>query len=447
MHSESFEQTGRVYRVDSTPLILSQGDYCRLAAGVTQRARVIQAFLKDHFSGQRSYRDSGIIPESVVEQIIARWEVDERYLNLDDFPFVYGPDIIRDASGQFVVIEDNLTVVAGISFAEWNRRKLFEIIPEYRDLFAHSRQESFLNILVREFRKRARPCGGVALLQYDISALTLISDKAKMYVQEQHMYEQLLQDYGIEVVKCNPLHRSGSSRLARRGKRLVVEPNDRTVWLEETCFGRPTGGRRQIGFVYIDIRLKHLYQWAAPGLMQAYQAGQVSLSHGPGVEIFNDKVFYPFMDALIRLYDRQAPILKNLRTVRFVTPKDDLAPDWGLIDKVFSQPEAWVIKRAVGRSGEAVWIGRKLKADPKALRQLRKRVAARPWEYIAQEYVASSRLGAYMVDLRPLAYVAADEVYVTHHPWSRGVSPAGNGKHNVASNVGQSVQPVVEIWP
>ena len=58
--------------LDPMPRIIEDVEYDELKSGVDQRARAIRAFLTDHYSGKKKYAAAKVIPETVVDRIIAR---------------------------------------------------------------------------------------------------------------------------------------------------------------------------------------------------------------------------------------------------------------------------------------------------------------------------------------------------------------------------------------
>ncbi len=104
--------------LDPMPRVLTQDDYQLLKLGVEQRAAAIKYFLSDYYSGNKSYERNQIIPDEVVKRIVAR-SGEAGYknkVNPETISFFYGPDIIKDAQGQWRVIEETwaLLVVSEI---------------------------------------------------------------------------------------------------------------------------------------------------------------------------------------------------------------------------------------------------------------------------------------------------------------------------------------------
>ena len=53
-----------------------------------------------------------------------------------------------------------------------------------------------------------------------------------------------------------------------------------------------------------------------PGLMSAYQAGNVTLANAVGTGVADDKAVYSYMPEIIRFFTGEEPILKNVPTWR-----------------------------------------------------------------------------------------------------------------------------------
>ena len=59
-----------------------------------------------------------------------------------------------------------------------------------------------------------------------------------------------------------------------------------------------------------------------PGLMSAYQAGNVTLANAVGTGIADDKAIYSYMPEIVNFYLGEEPILKNVPTWRCREPDD-----------------------------------------------------------------------------------------------------------------------------
>ncbi|HEX8051449.1 MAG TPA: circularly permuted type 2 ATP-grasp protein, partial [Thermoleophilaceae bacterium] len=115
------------FAVDPVPRVLSAEEWSGLAAGLTQRVRALNAFLADIY-GERRIVAAGVLPARVVESA-------DHYEPWMAGVAVRGPriaaaglDVVRDASGRFMVLEDNVRTPSGIAYAEVAREVVGELL-------------------------------------------------------------------------------------------------------------------------------------------------------------------------------------------------------------------------------------------------------------------------------------------------------------------------------
>ncbi len=153
--------------LDPMPRIFTAEVYDRvIKAGVEQRAFALREFLKDHYSGKKSYLRAGVIPEDVLTRIIARHyeETFEGKIDPNSISFIYGPDIIRDRKGQFLVIEDNPGWVGGLGDLKLAQEYTFFRFPQLKETADYRDADEFYRTLGQRYNERAARKGGVAVL-------------------------------------------------------------------------------------------------------------------------------------------------------------------------------------------------------------------------------------------------------------------------------------------
>ena len=130
-----------------------------------------------------------------------------------------------------------------------------------------------------------------------------------------------------------------------------------------------------------------------PGLMSAYQAGNVTLANAVGTGIADDKAVYSYMPDIVRFYLGEEPLLKNVPTWR-CRESDHLA-------YVLDHLEELVVKEVHGSGGYGMLIG------PKADKAHDRRVP-RQAQIRSEEFHRSADAGAVdLPDLRRRGYRAA----------------------------------------
>ena len=109
--------------IDAVPRVFAAEEWARLAAGLEQRVRALEAFVADAFGPREAFR-AGVVPDDLLDD--CPWF--ER--DVADLPdagrriAVAGPDVVRDERGELVVLEDNVRTPTLMTFAVAARRLL-----------------------------------------------------------------------------------------------------------------------------------------------------------------------------------------------------------------------------------------------------------------------------------------------------------------------------------
>jgi uncharacterized circularly permuted ATP-grasp superfamily protein len=465
-----------------TPRIILGTEYDQmLDAGYDQRARALRAFLKDYFSQQKKYLQ--VISEDTLKRIVER-NHDSKFLgqvNPDDIDFPYGPDIIKDSSGQWRVIEDNPGAIGGPGDLELAQNFLFENHPDLMDHVNARDPNVYYQKLAAYYKNKAAAHGGKAIML--MSKYTLDNEDNRVV--------KILKRYGIETV-----YPSGRTQLyineskgggvytydSQKGKRdkatgrslmekvgcLVmngehhwfdsVHPGNWDHWVGEqiaialedekihpdtkkilraiqrdpVLANDPDATYDALKRLRLLGELKETRSWTPyNGLTQKILSGEVGTNYTPGIDFIGDKEFYTYVEDFIRLYLGENPILKNIETKRFAADKGFGINDQ-VMEDILKNKNSFVIKKVDGRGGDAVWVGAKM--NKTELNQLVSSIRSDPENYIAQKFTSLSVLKDYIVDARVLGQVGSQEVIVSNVPWGRGLPQNGNGKVNLSGD-------------
>jgi uncharacterized circularly permuted ATP-grasp superfamily protein len=147
-----------------------------------------------------------------------------------------------------------------------------------------------------------------------------------------------------------------------------------------------------------------------PGLMNAYQAGNITLANAVGTGVADDKAVYSYMPEIVRFYLGEEAILKNVPTWR-CREKDACA-------YVLEHLKELVVKEVAGSGGYGMLIGPR--ADQATREEFAHMIRANPENYIAQPTLALSTCPTFVeegiaprhVDLRPFVLTGADKVRI-----------------------------------
>jgi uncharacterized circularly permuted ATP-grasp superfamily protein len=288
--------TERILPFDLIPRIVPASDWERISRGIRQRVLALNAFLNDVYGEGRALRE-GIVPRELVYSC-PHYEREAIGVRPPRGTYVHvsGIDLIRDARGTFLVLEDNVRTPSGISYVLENRDVLKRAFPRLFDRYDP--------LPVDDYPRRLRD----ALLA---SAPPQVADPVialltpGIYNSAYFEHTLLARRMGVELVE---------------GSDLFVRDN--------TVYAKTTRGPQRIDVLYRrvdDDFIDPLYFRAdsslgVPGLFDAYRAGNVTLANAVGTGVADDKAIYPFVPAMIRFYLGEEPVLDNVETFHCSDP-------------------------------------------------------------------------------------------------------------------------------
>lgn len=460
------------------PRVIHSGDALFLRTGVEQRAKAIQAFLKDYYSGKKDYLKYGVIPEEIVQGCINRSK--EFALQAmgpnPEFNFWYGPDIIRDSEGVFRVVEDNTGFIGGMGDLLKARQSLSKNMPAYREPMKNTiKPDGFYESIAKRYTQLAQEKGGIPLL--------ITYRQSRSADNEDDRVRQIFKKYGVESHQTNGYNDGKASR-------LEIRPDGLYFLRKVAADGTYTS--RKVGHVILDyeasdfdihdeniqgrflnerakeitsdpslsaaIRSKvaklsednpeefkkwlnlhgHKYLEQDPAAPTGYEGfwklareHKLGVTNGWGVEFVNDKSFYPYLEKMIHHYLNEEPILKNIDTTPAAVFHGEVPSlNHDAFMKVLKNPDRYVIKGVNGRGGDQVWIGKKI--SHAELLGVMEKVKGDPQYYIFQKYTPLSIMDGHIVDLRVLTDLSEKGVIASMVPWGRAVPIDANGKVNLS---------------
>ena len=167
VYSDDEEGIERVWPFDLIPRIIPATEWATIEAGLKQRVRALNLFLRDLYHEQRILKD-GVVP---AELIFNGKDFLREIMDIDPPQDIYthisGIDLVRDGPGRYLVLEDNLRTPSGVSYMIENRIVERHILPEF---FAHvpgaarralpgaAARGAALPVAARQGRRRDRRC-------------------------------------------------------------------------------------------------------------------------------------------------------------------------------------------------------------------------------------------------------------------------------------------------
>jgi glutamate---cysteine ligase / carboxylate-amine ligase len=374
----------RPFPIDVVPRILTGEEWSRLEGGTAQRARALDAFLNDVY-GERAILKDGVVPAWLIDTAPGRRDAGAVFAAGTRRTHVCGFDIVRDADGRWLVLEDNVRVPSGVAYAMQSRRLLGATFPEYASLAELLDPEQVPALLRRTLEDCAPPRAGDAL------ALALLSEGPhdSAYFEHRMLAEaggMSLTTPGELLVEGDVLHHvTGTDK-----KRIDV------VYLRmDDALGRRRGRDGRI---------------IGPELLRAVKAGNLSLANALGNGVADDKAVYDFVPKLIEYYLGERPLIEQVETLHCADDEQR--------EHVLLHLEELVVKPVDGYGGLGVVVGPH--ASDFELSEVRELIQQQPSRWIAQRTISLSthptldggRLAPRHVDLRVFVYYGREPVVV-----------------------------------
>jgi uncharacterized circularly permuted ATP-grasp superfamily protein len=360
------------FLVDPVPRLLTAQEWALLERGIVQRVRALNAFIADVY-GPRAIIAEGIVPERVVDGADhyepALAGVEPRH---GAWATVAGLDLVRGADGRFAVLEDNLRTPSGLAYALVAREAVAPGLPgDPREIAGPA------VALLGDALRAAAPESVTDPL------VVLLTDGEGNSAHWEHV--TLGRRLGVPLVTLHDLeHRAGAlhARLPEGSRRVDVV-------YRRTDEDRVTDERGALTAV-------------ADALLEPWRAGHIGVANAFGTGVADDKLAHAYVEAAIRFYLDEEPVLPSVATY-------DLS-DADARAAALERLGELVVKPRSGYGGEGVVIGPLVGAEE--VRRTREAVLAAPARFIAQETVALSRhptvvgqgLEPRHVDLRPFAF-------------------------------------------
>lgn len=371
------KQIDRVLPFDAIPRIISKTEWNTIESGVVQRVEALNLFLADIYNDQSVFKD-GIIPaELVLKNKNYRPEMKGKKLPHGTWVNICGTDLVRGGDGEFYVLEDNARTPSGVSYVVENRHLTQRTFP---DLMRSVKVRSVSDYGERLVDGLSQMWPGGA----DAAEVALLSPGVYNSAYFEHVF--LAREMGVPLVE---------------GRDLTVE--------KDKVYMKTTAGLQRLNVIYRRIDDDFLdpevfrkdSMLGVPGIMRAFNKGNVVLANAVGTGVADDKAIYAYMPRIIKHFLDQEPILNNVET--------HICREQDALDYTLAHMEELVIKPVGESGGYGVVIGPK--ASKKELADTRKKLIADPANFISQPVLQLStsptltRTGVEPrhVDLRPFA--------------------------------------------
>jgi len=363
----------KILHLDIIPRIIPNTEWRKLEAGLKQRIHALNLFLQDIYNDQKILKD-GIIPADL---ILGSKDFLKPCIGMTPpkgiWCHITGTDLVKDKSGEYYILEDNLRCPSGVSYMLESREIIKRVYPQLfgqEGVMPVSDYPTKLLRMLQNLSEKAKPVVGV---------LT-----PGIYNSAYYEHSYLALQMGVELVN---------------GVDLIVE--NKKVYMQTTK------GLQQIDVLYRRIDDSFLdpltfnpdSMLGVPGIFEAYKAGNIGLANAPGTGVADDKAVYAYVPRIIKYYLDEEPILNNVPTYLCREENDR--------NFVLENIQDLVVKETNAAGGYGMLIG------PKANRQehekFRDLIKNNPTNYIAQPTLSLSTVPTLVgneiqgrhVDLRP----------------------------------------------
>jgi uncharacterized circularly permuted ATP-grasp superfamily protein len=371
-------ENGARFVVDPVPRVITAAEWDELTNGLRQRVLALDAFMAD-VHGERRAVAEGVVPEDVIAGS-AYLEDDLRGIEPVSGARVAiaGLDVVRHRDGRFMVLEDNVRTPSGSVYGLAASEALETVLPVHRP---HAEATAWLRRALRHCIEATNPSAE--------GELVLLTDGPVNSAWYEH--RRLAELAGLRLLTPEELRRRGPRLELRDGGAPVRAVYRRT---DEDRLRDEDGTLTAVG----DL------------LLEPLREGTIGLVNWFGNGVADDKLIYPYVDDLVRLYLGEEPTLHSV-------PTHDMAVD-ETRDEALDRLGDLVLKPRDGYGGTGVTVGHT--ATRAELADAREAVNADPGRWIAQDLVSLSthptvvdgRLQPRHVDLRPFAFCDGETVAV-----------------------------------
>ncbi|MGF1521983.1 MAG: circularly permuted type 2 ATP-grasp protein [Leptolyngbyaceae cyanobacterium] len=376
----------RVLPFDPIPRVITAEEWQKLAMGLKQRVKALNLFCADIYAEQQILQ-AGVIPREIVESAF-RFRPDCMGMKPpnDVWCHIGGIDLVRDRTGNWCVLEDNLRVPSGIAYVLKNRQAMERVLPQLIETCQPRPVDDYAQQLKLVLENLApAPNSTLAVLTPGV--------ESSAYFEHALLAEQM----GI----------------------LLVAPDDLVI-TDGYLHYRDQQQLQKIDVLYRrgdtemfdGVKLSDDHSDGAAAIVELCQQGTLAVANAIGAGIGDDKVVYAYVPEMIRFYLNEEPQLSNVPTYLCWRDEDR--------DYVLDHLEELVVKAASAEGGDDMLVGinstaQEREAFAEKIRQHPRGYMAQPTVYLSQiPTVIGEAIEGRHTDLRPYVLHQGDEIYV--HP-------------------------------
>lgn len=275
--------------MDLHPRLIPAAEWERISAGVLQRVRAFDRFIRDVHNGRHIVRERIIPPEVLLADPAYHRSLIGVANRCGTGSLVGAVDLLRTRDGGWTVLENRMAIPRGLSLVIQNRRLLAQVYPEVFDGYNVSPVAPFSGFLAEELRR----CSSE---RYPLTVILSRGESSVSYFDE--------------------------TFLARHMGVLLARPADLIV-REGKVFLKTVAGLERVEVILrkvdsgsIDPMIASTGNyWGIPGLVHCIREGQVSVVNALGSEVADNRALLPYSDKIIRYYTGESALLPTVETL------------------------------------------------------------------------------------------------------------------------------------
>jgi uncharacterized circularly permuted ATP-grasp superfamily protein len=358
------------FHVDPVPRVIAAEEWTVVKRGLAQRVRALNAFVADVY-GARRIVDEGVIPAYVIDTA-EYYEPEMRGVQPPGGAWIgiAGLDVVRDADGEWLVLEDNLRTPSGFAYLHAARIALSQHLDVPPQAFPRP-LDGEIDLLADTLHAAAPGSSGG---RHAPVAVVLTDGEGNSAYWE---HGWLARSLGVPLVETGDIElRDGRLR-------------HRDGWAIDVVYRRTDSDR-------VDSPLGRL-------LLEPVRAGTLGLINQYGTGVADDKLAHAYVEAMIRFYLGEEPGIRSVPTYDLGQPDQ--------LERALDEFDRLVIKPRAGHGGVGVVIVPHARAEDVA--RVRQEVEASPGDWIAQRLimlsthptVSGGTLAPRHIDLRPFVFM------------------------------------------
>ena len=352
----------RPYPIDIAPRIITAERWAEISAGLEQRVRAHERFLRDVY-GPGEILKAGRIDREVLRRAPGYskdgHKVPEGFVRAG----LCGLDLVSPSAGEWIVLEDNLRMPGGLGMSHINRRILEDHFAEILPTPGKLRHPREAYPIMREAFLAAAALVEGADADDELGLCMVSPGETDTTWYEQNLVSG---EIGAALVTADKL-------LVDDGILYRLDGDDRhRIHLlnprmgEEELFGSEGTDGRKLGETLRDVMA----------------AGAVTIINAPGNGLADDKAVYALVPDMIDFYLGEEPLIGQVPTL--------LCSDEKQREEVLDRLDELVVKPIDGYGGTGITVGPECSEDE--LEERRSEIRETPERFVAQDIIPLSTL-------------------------------------------------------